>query len=156
MAPKIITTIWGLYAIVILSGCSIAMALHGNKEPNFDHIKVGVTKEEIDFEFNGPGTSRDLGDGNIEVTYKYEIGNSPNPGRAGVNGYIDLATIGLAEPILTLIELFQGKDVETRIVYGPDSKALEVLGYTPPPISAAMVTAQEEQAKYIYKRPVSM
>ena len=156
MAPKIITTIWGLYAVVILSGCSIAMALHGNKEPNFDHIKVGVTKEEIDFEFNGPGTSRDLGDGNIEVTYKYEIGNSPNPGRAGVNGYIDLATIGLAEPILTLIELFQGKDVETRIVYGPDSKALEVHGYTPPPISAAMVTAQEEQAKYIYKRPVSM
>jgi caspase domain-containing protein len=46
--------------------------------------------------------------------------------------------------------------VETRIVYGPDSKALEVLGYTPPPISAAMVTAQEEQAKYIFKRPVSM
>jgi hypothetical protein len=107
MAPKIITAIWGLYAVVILSGCSIAMALHGNKEPNFDHVKVGVTKEEIDFEFNGPGTSRDLGDGNIEVTYKYEIGNSPNAGRAGVNGYIDLATIGLAEPILTLIELFR-------------------------------------------------
>src|SRR5262245_7398388 len=156
MAKQIITTVCGLYAVLILSGCSIAMALHGNKEPNFEHIKVGAVKEEIDYEFNRPGTSRDLGDGNTEVTYKYEIGNSPNPGRATVNGYIDLATIGLAEPILTLIELFQGKDVETRIVYGPDKRALEVVGYTPPPISAAMVTAQEEQEKYVRKRPVIM
>lgn len=153
---KIITTVCGLYAVVILSGCSIAMALHGNKEPNFEHIKAGATKEEIDFEFNKPGTSKDLGDGNTEVTYKYEIGNSPNPGRAGMNGYIDLATLGLAEPILTLIELFQGKDVETGIVYGPDKRALEIHGYTPPRISAELKAAQEEQEKYIHKRPVMM
>jgi len=156
MATKIITTVCGLYAVLILSGCSIAMALHGNKQPDFEHIKVGATKEEIDYEFNKPGTSKDLGDGKTEVTYKYEIGNSPNPGRAWVNFYIDLITIGLAELILTPVELFQGKDVETRIVYGPDNKALEVLGYTPPPISAAVTMAQEEQEKYVRKRPVIM
>jgi Caspase domain len=156
MATKIITTVCGLYAVLILSGCSIAMALHGNREPNFEHIAVGATKEEIDFEFNRPGTSKDLGDGKTEVIYKYEIGNSPNPARAGVNGLIDLYTIGIAELILTPIEFFQGKDVETRIVYGPDNKVLEVLGYTPPPISATVEMAQEEQEKYIRKRPVSM
>jgi len=156
MTSKIVTTICGLHATLILSGCSIAMALHGYKEPNFEHINVGATKEEIDFEFRQPGTSKNLGDGKTEVTYKYEMGNSPNPARATVNGYIDLATIGLAEPILTLIELFQGHDEETRIVYGPDSKALEVLGYTPPPLSAEMKVAQEEQEKYIRKRPVPM
>lgn len=156
MATKIMTTVCGLYAISILSGCSIAMALHGNKEPNFEHIAVGATKEEIDYEFNKPGTSKDLGDGKTEVTYNYEIGNSPNPGRAGVNGLIDLYTIGFAELILTPIEFFMGKDVETRIMYGPDNKALEVLGYTPPPISAEVKMAQEEQEKYILKRPVSM
>lgn len=149
------TTICGLYA-VFLSGCSIAMALNGNKEPNFEHITVGAPKEEIDFEFNQPGTSKDLGDGKREVTYKYEMGDSPNPARATVNGYIDLATIGLAEPILTLIEWLQGHDEETRIVYDPDNKALEVLGYTPPPLPAEMKVAQEEQEKYIRKRPVSM
>lgn len=156
MVAKIITTVCGLYAVLILSGCSIAMALHGNKEPNFEHIAVGATKEEIDYEFKKPGTSKDLGDGKTEVTYKYEIGNSPNPGRAWVNFYIDLISFGLAELILSPIELFQGKDVETRIVYDPDNKALEVLGYTPPPISAAVATAQAEQEKYIRKRPVSM
>jgi hypothetical protein len=154
MATKIMTAVCGLYATLILSGCSIAMALHGNKEPNFEHITVGATKEEIDYEFNKPGTSKDLSDGKTEVTYKYEIGNSPNPGRAWVNIYVDLLTFGFAELILTPIELFQGKDVETRIVYDPGNKALEVLGYTPPPISAAVEMAQEEQEKYIRKRPV--
>src|SRR5215831_517078 len=156
MEIKITTTICGLYAMVILSGCSIAMALNGNKEPNFEHITVGAPKEEIDFEFNKSGTSKDLGDGKTEVTYKYEMGNSPNPARAAVYGYIDLATIGLAEPILTLIEFLQGHDEETRIVYGPDNKALKVVGYIPPPLSAEMKVAQEEQGKYIRKRPVPM
>lgn len=131
------------------------MALHGNKEPNFEYIKVGATKEEIDFEFNQSGTSKGLGDGKTQVTYKYEVGNSPNPGRATVNGYVDLYTIGLAEPILTLIELFQGNDVETEIVYGPDQRVLEIHGYIPPPPSAELKAAQEEQDKYVRKRPAS-
>jgi hypothetical protein len=156
MAIKIMTTICGLYAMLVLSDCSIAMALHGNKEPNFEHIKVGAPKEEIEFEFNQPGTVKDLGDGKSEVTYKYEIGNSPNPGRAAVNGYVDLYTLGLAEPILTLIELFQGNDVETGIVYGSDKRVLEIHGYSPPPPSAELKIAQEEQEKYISKRPVPM
>ena len=154
MTLRILTTVCGLYMILLLSGCSIAMALHGNKEPNFEHIKVGDTKEELDFEFNQPGTSKDLEDGKTEVTYKYEKGNSPNPGRAGVNGYIDLYTLGLAEPILTVIELLQGDDVETYVVYGPDKRALEIQGYIPPPPSLELKAAQEEQEKYIRKRPV--
>ena len=153
MTLRILTTVCGLYAALLLSGCSIAMALHGNKEPDFQHIKVGATKEEIEFEFNQPGTSKELGDGKTEITYKYEIGNSPNPGRAGVNGYIDLYTIGLAEPILTIIELIQGDNVETQIVYGSDQRVLEIRGYVPPPPSAELKAAQEEQDKYVRKRP---
>jgi hypothetical protein len=153
MALKILTTVCGLYAIFVLSGCSIAMALHGNKEPDFQHIKVGATKEEIEFEFNQPGTSKDLGNGQTEITYKYEVGNSPNPGRAAVNGYVDLYTIGLAEPILTIIEFLQGNDVETQIVYGPDQRVLEIHGYVPAPPSAELKAAQEEQEKHIRKRP---
>src|ERR1043165_773624 len=154
MTLRILTTVCGLAAMFLLSGCSIVMALHGNKEPDFEHIKVGATKEELDFEFDQPGISKDMGDGKTEVTYKYEKGNSPNPGRAGVNGYIDLYTLGLAEPILTIIELLQGDDVETQVVYGPNKRALEIYGYMPPPPSAELKAAQEEQEKYIRKRPV--
>ena len=84
MNLRILTMVCGFYATFFLSGCSIVMALHGNKEPDFEHIRIGDTKEALDFEFDQPGTSKDLGDGKTEVTYKYEKGNSPNPGRAGV------------------------------------------------------------------------
>ncbi|MCI0427503.1 MAG: hypothetical protein L0Z46_05770, partial [Nitrospiraceae bacterium] len=63
-----------------------------------------------------------------------------------------LATIGLAEPILTVIELVQPHDEETRIVYGSDNRVLEIHGYTPPPISKVVLESDEAQEKYIERR----
>lgn len=143
----------GLYALLSLSGCSIAMAMIGDKEPNFEYIKSGATKEVIEFEFNQPGMSKDLGEGKTEVTYKYKMGNSPNAARAAIYGYYDLATLGFAEPVFTVIELFVGHTEETRVVYGPDNKALTISGYSPPPLSPEEKSALEEQDKYIRKRP---
>jgi len=137
-----------LCLLLILSGCSIAMALHGHPEPNFDNIKVGVTNEDVELEFGKPVSSRPVESGNREDTFKYEMANSPNPGRATMYGYIDLATIGLAEPILTLIELFQGHHEETTVVYNSQNRVIDIIGYTPPPPSPAMTTAEESQKRY--------
>jgi hypothetical protein len=155
MILRILTTVWGLYAIMVLSGCSIAMALSGNKQPNFDYIVVGAPRNQVEVEFGHPTATNELTYGKQEATYKYEMGNSPNGGRAWVNFYVDLATIGLAEPILTVIELLQGHDEETRIVYGPDNKILEIHGYTLPPISKVVIEAEESQEKYIERRQIS-
>jgi curli production assembly/transport component CsgG len=137
-----------LCLLFLLSGCSIAMALHGHPEPNFDNIQVGATNQEVEFEFGTPASNRQLENGNIEETFKYEMANSPNPGRATMYGYIDLATIGLAEPILTLIELFQGHDEETTVVFNSDNRVVDITGYKPPPPSPALITAEESQRKY--------
>lgn len=142
-----------LNGLLALSGCSIVMALHGPAEPNFDHITVGATREQIDFDFNQPGEAKAIGDGKTEVTYKYEMGNASNPARASIYGLYDLLYIGIPEPIFTLIELFQGHDEETRVVFGPDNRALEILGYTPPPPSEALKAAREEQERFVRKRP---
>jgi len=152
MILRILTTVWGLYAIVVLSGCSIAMALSGNKQPNFDYIVVGAPRSQVEVEFGHPTATNELTDGKQEATYKYEVGNSPNTGRAWVNFYVDLATIGLAEPILSIIELLQGHDEETRIVYGTENKVLEIHGYTPPPVSKVVIESEEAQEKYIERR----
>ena len=152
MTFRILTMVLGLYATLALSGCSIGMALSGNKQPNFDYILVGAPRSQVEAEFGHPVATNSLTDGKQEASYKYEMGNSPNTGRAWVNFYVDLYTIGLAEPILTIIELLQGHDEETRIVYGPDNKILEVHGYTPPPISTAVIEAEESQEKYIERR----
>ena len=152
MALRIVTTVLGLYAILVLSGCSIGMALSGEKEPNFDYIVVGAPRNQVEAEFGHPAATNGLTDGKQEATYKYEMANSPNTGRAWVNFYVDLATIGLAEPILTVIELVQPHDEETRIVYGSDNRVLEIHGYTPPPISKVVIDTQDSQEKYIEHR----
>ena len=152
MIYRVLTAVSGLYATFVLAGCSIAMALIGNKQPNFDYIVVGAPRNQVEAEFGHPTSTKESADGKQEATYKYEMGNSPNTGRAWVNFYIDLATIGLAEPILSIIELLQGHDEETQIVYGPDNKALEIHGYTPPPVSKVVLDAEEAQEKYIERR----
>ena len=155
MALRIVTTVLGLYAILVLSGCSIGMALSGEKEPNFDYIVVGAPRNQVEAEFGHPAATNGLTEGKQEATYKYEMANSPNTGRAWVNFYVDLATIGLAEPILTVIELVQPHDEETRIVYGSDNRVLEIHGYTPPPISKVVIESDEAQEKYIERRQKS-
>jgi hypothetical protein len=149
MALRILTTVFGLYAILVLSGCSIGMALSGNKQPNFDHIVIGAPRDQVEAEFGQPVTTNSLTKGKQEASYKYEMGNSPNTGRAWVNFYVDLYTIGLAEPILTVIELLQGHDEETQIVYGPDNKILEIHGYTPPPVSKVVIGAEQPPSKAV-------
>jgi hypothetical protein len=126
----------------------MVMATHGHPEPNFDNIQVGMTSQEVQLEFGTPASRRQLENGNHEEMFTYEMANSPNPGRAAVYGYIDLATFGLAEPILTLIELFQGHDEETTVVFNSDNRVIDITGYRPPPPSPALITAEETQSKY--------
>lgn len=144
---RILTTVCGLYVAFVLSGCSIGMALSGNKQPNFDLISVGAPRNQVEAELGHPAATNESTEGKQEATYKYEMGNSPNTGRAWVNFYVDLYTIGLAEPILTVIELLQGHDEETRIVYGSDNRILEIHGYTPPPVSKVVIKTESPASK---------
>src|SRR5689334_22087839 len=144
---RILTTVCGLYVAFVLSGCSIGMALSGNKQPNFDFISIGAPRNQVEAELGHPAATNESTEGKQEATYKYEMGNSPNTGRAWVNFYVDLYTIGLAEPILTVIELLQGHDEETRIVYGPDNRILEIHGYTPPPVSKVVIKTESPASK---------
>ena len=96
-----------------------------------------------------------LADGAKEDTYKYEMGNSPNGARATLYFYYDLGTIGLAEPVFTLIELLQGHDEVSKIVYSSDDRVLDIKGYIPVPPSPELKAAQEAQAQHA-KRPAKV
>ena len=149
---KSILTLSSLFAMFVLSGCSIAMALSGEKEPNFDYITVGAPRNQVEAELGHPIAAHTLDGSQQEAVYKYEMGNSPNPARAVMWGYAWLTIIGiLGEPIYSLIELHQGHDEETRIVYGQDDRILEIHGYTPP-VSKVLIEADEAQEKYIERR----
>jgi hypothetical protein len=99
-----------------ITGCSVAMALHGKQEPNFEAFEEGSSRKQVEIQLGTPAFEKVLDDGKKEDTYQYELGNSPNGARATLYFYYDLATIGLAEPIFSLIELFQGHKEESRIM----------------------------------------
>lgn len=142
----------GIASLLMLSGCSVAMALHGNQEPNFDAFEVGSTRKQVEIQFGTPLSTTARTDGTKEDTYKYEMGNSPNGARATLYLYYDVFTLGLAEVIFTPIELFQGHDEETKIAYSSDDRVLDITGYIPPPPAPELKAALEAQAQHT-KRP---
>jgi outer membrane protein assembly factor BamE (lipoprotein component of BamABCDE complex) len=129
------------------------MALHGTPEPNFDAFEVGSTRKQVEIQLGTPTSSKPLEDGKREDTYRYEMGNSSNGGRAAMNFYIDLATLGIWELPGTIIEGMMGHKEESIIVYGADDKVLAIKGYRPPEPSPEFNAAREAQDKY--KQPGS-
>ena len=137
----------GSYAVLAIAGCSVAMALHGNPEPNFKAFAVGSSRQQVEIQLGKPVASQPLGEGKKKDSYRFEIGNSPNGHRATMNFYIDLATIGLWELPGTIIEAMMGHDEETRIIYNANDRVLTIEGYTPPEPKGALKEAIEAQEK---------
>src|SRR5881409_1809001 len=97
MKSALVVVAPGLYVLLALAGCSVAMALHGTPEPNFKAFEVGSSRQQVEIQLGKPVSSEQLGEGKKKDTYRFELGNSPNGHRAKMNLYIDLATFGLWE-----------------------------------------------------------
>ncbi len=133
---------------LLVSGCSIAMALHGNPEPNFDAFRIGSTREQVENQLGQPVSSEVLEEGKKRDTYEFEMGNSPNGHRALMNLYIDLATLFIWELPGTITEAQMGEDQKTQITYSADNRVVAIEGYTPPPPSETHQKAMEAQKQF--------
>ena len=143
-----LTPALGLYMLLVLSGCSVAMALSGSTPPNFGAFEVGSTRKQVELQLGKPVSSKILKEDKKEDLYRYEIGNSPNGHRALMNLYIDFATFGIWELPGTIVEAAMGHNEESRITYGSDDRVLEIHGYQPPPPAAEVKASQEEHDRY--------
>ncbi len=154
MSNKLTSIVIGLIGLANV-GCSVAMALNGHQEPNFDAFEVGSSRKQVEIQLGIPISTKMLEEGKKEDTYKYEMGNSPNGARATAYFYYDLATIGLAEPIFSLIEIFQGHDEYSYITYSLDDRVVAISGYRPPPLSPEVKASIEAQEQYKKKSATS-
>ena len=148
MNSRILFVPVGLYLALTLSGCSVAMALSGSPEPNFNAFEIGSTRKQVEIQLGTPVASQTIEQGKTKDTYQYEMGNAPNGHRATMNFYMDLATIGLWEFPMTIIEAMMGETHETQILYSGEDRVVAIEGYTPPPPSTALKEAREAQEKY--------
>ena len=139
----------GVSLSLTVTGCSVAMALNGNPEPNFKAFEIGSSRQVVETQLGHPVASQKLEDGNKKDTYKFEIGNSPNGHRALMNFYIDLATIGIWELFGTIIEARMGETEATRITYSFEDRVVAIEGYTPPEPAGPLKDAIEAQEKTV-------
>jgi hypothetical protein len=137
----------GVYVVLALAGCSVAMALSGTPQPNFKAFEVGSSRQQVEIQLGKPVTSQPLGEGKKKDTYHFEMGNSPNGHRAMMNLYIDLATIGIWELPGPIIEAMMGHEEETRIVYDANDRVLAIEGFTPPEPTGALKESIEAHEK---------
>ncbi len=130
------------------SGCSVFMAMSGTPAPDFEAFEIGSSRKLVEFQLGAPKSSEPLQDGQSRDTYEFEVGNSPNNHRALMNLYIDIGTLGLYEIPGTFIEASMGEMKQTTIVYDKDDRVVAIEGYTPPPPSAELQKARENQQKW--------
>jgi len=154
MKSALVVVATGLYVLLALAGCSVAMALHGTPDPNFKAFEVGSSRQQVEIQLGKPVASQPLGEGKKKDIYRFEIGNSPNGHRAMMNLYIDLATIGLWELPGTIVEAMMGHEEETRIVYDANDRVLAIEGFTPSEPTGALKEAIEAQEKLGQPAPV--
>ena len=109
--------------VILLSGCSVGMAMSGKSNPNLGLIKVGSTRGEVELHLGlTPIKTVTNKDGTRIDVDEYEIGNEPSAARAIGHGVMDVLTLGLWELIGTPIEGFQGDKYRLIVVYDSEDR----------------------------------
>ena len=103
--------------LIVLSGCSVGMAMSGKKEPNLGAFRVGSSRGEVELQLGSPVSSATTPEGKRVDIYEYKLGNEPSAGRAIGHGVLDVLTLGLWEVAGTPIEGFQGEKKRLTIRY---------------------------------------
>lgn len=145
------SVLYGILSIFLLfssTGCSVIMAMNGDPEPDFDMIKVGTARQEVEGQLGKPIHSELTGEGLKKDSYEFERGDPPNGHRALMNLYIDFATIGLWEFPGTIIEAMMGEDQTTVVTYSTEDRIQQIEGYTPPQKSQEHQEALKAQELY--------
>ena len=112
--------------LVGITGCSVAMALSGKKEPNLGSVRVGGTRGEVELQLGNPVSSVTTEDGKRVDIYEYEIGNEPSAGRAIAHGVLDVLTWGLWEVVGTPVEALKGNKYTISIAYDSDNRVIAI------------------------------
>jgi hypothetical protein len=113
-----------------LAGCSVGMALHGHKDPDFALVQKGCDRTVVESQLGAPRTMVSNADGSYSCTYEYQVGNEASAGRAAVHAGMDVLTLGIWEVFGTPVEALQGSKYRAVAKYGADDK-LQSLSITP-------------------------
>lgn len=116
-----------ILSAILFQGCSAMMALNGEKEPNFEVVRVGQSKAIVESQALKPIRVESLENGNMLSTYQYTIGDEASAGRAAIYILLDCATCWLSELITMPIEAAKTGEVRfIQIEYSPTGEIVKI------------------------------
>jgi len=124
---KIFALVSLLLIAVSISGCSVAMALHGKRTPNLSTIRREMHRDEVVLHLGQPVKTMTKEDGGRIDEFEYQTGNDPSGGRAIGHAVMDILTCGAWEVIGTPVEGFQGKTCNLTIEYDKEDKVTKII-----------------------------
>lgn len=109
---------------VLLSACSVGMALNGQNEPNTSVVKKEAHRSDIEMQFGQPINVSTHTDGKITAVYEYEVGRESSPGRAVAHGVMDVLTLGIWEVVGTPVEVYKGDKMNVIVTYDQNGRVV--------------------------------
>ena len=109
---------------ILLSSCSVGMALSGNEQKDISVFYYGAHRSFVHAKTGLPSRAIQDKEGKWTDTYLIVKGNEPSAGRAIGHGIMDVLTLGVWEIIGTPIEAIAGEEEHDRftIYYDGDDK----------------------------------
>ncbi len=95
---------------ILVSGCSVGMALSGKETKDMSALSVGAHRDSVVAKLGPPQTTVTDSDGTLIDTWDIVRGNAPSAGRAVAHGAMDFMTLGLWEVVGTPVELMAGQE----------------------------------------------
>ena len=114
----------GLMAISI-SGCAVAMALHGKREVDIASLHIGQPRDEVIMILSQPMKTQTTETGRTDI-FECQRGNAPSAGRAIGHGAMDVLTFGAWELIGTPVEALSGSTFYMTISYDKEDKVTKI------------------------------
>ncbi len=115
-----------LLALPAGQGCSVAMAMSGDPDPDLSIVRVGASRGEVEMQLGTAVQQSTTPEGYTIAKYHYTIGNAPSAGRAIAHGAMDVLTLGLWEVIGTPVEAVIPKHYDMTVTYDRDMRVLAV------------------------------
>lgn len=116
----------GFFGIILLSGCSVGMALSGDENPDIGVIREGTTRAQIEQELGDPVETEEAEEGGRIDTYEYVIGDKSSPERAALNATAFVFTLGIYELFATPAEAMRGDTYHAVVTYDANDVVKEV------------------------------
>jgi len=107
-SSRLQNTSLAILSAVLLSACSVGMALNGKNDPDLSVVKTNMSRKDIEFQLGMPIKVETASNGQTTAMYEFEVGREASTGRAVAHGVMDVLTLGIWEFVGTPVEVLKG------------------------------------------------